>query len=152
MKALVILLVISGQFVLARANAGLVAPETDRLTLGGITIGQSEASVVATLGKPRHRKKELDFFLPITLVYRGLVVSLDEQGVGSVLSTSKKFCTPAKICPGMTHAQVTKVYGPSDAYERDRAIFRDYLWDDGCWLRLKFQADTVSSVETTCSP
>ncbi|MDR6841508.1 hypothetical protein [Pseudoxanthomonas sacheonensis] len=152
MKALFLLLVICGQFAVTRANAGPIAPEAERLTLGGITIGQSEASVIATLGKPRHRKQEEHFFLPITLVYRGLVVSFDEQGVGGVLSTSKKFCTPAKICPGMTYAQVVKAYGPSDAYERDGATFRDYLWDDGCWLRLKFQAGTVSTVETTCSP
>jgi hypothetical protein len=151
MKALVLLLVVCGQFVLARANAGPIPPESEHLTLGGITIGQSEASVLVTLGKPQHRKEE-DFFLPITLIYRGLVVSLDEQGVGGVLSTSKKFCTPARICPGMTYAQVKKVYGSSDTYERDGAIFRDYLWNDGCWLRLKFQADTVSAVETTCSP
>lgn len=152
MRTILLLLVICGQFVLTRANAGPIAPEAERLTLGGITIGQSEASVIATLGKPQHRKEEGDFFLPTTLVYRGLVVSVDEQGVGGVLSTSKRFCTPVKICPGMTYAQVKKVYGPSDAYERDGVIFRDYLWEDGCWLRLKFQADTVSTVEATCSP
>lgn len=93
-----------------------------------------------------------DVFLPVTLSYPGIVVSLDEQGVGGVLSTSRKFCTPVGICPGMTYEQVTAVYGKSDSYERDGHVFRDYLWNDGCWLRIRFESDVAVSVETTCSP
>ncbi|MBB1474020.1 hypothetical protein H5368_13380 [Luteimonas sp. MC1782] len=150
MKALLLLLVICVQSTMACSNATSISGN-ERLELGGITLGQSESSVVAALGKPQHRKEE-GGFLPITLAYQDLWVYLDDHGVGGVLSTSKSFCTAAKICPGMTYAQVKQKYGPSDAYERDGATFRDYLWDDGCWLRLTFQADTISSVEIMCSP
>lgn len=148
MKTLATLLMILGQAEPAQAAA---SPQTP-LTLGGITIGQSEPSVVARLGKPKKRTKVPDVFLPVTLSYLGIVVSLDEQGVGGVLSTSREFCTPAGICPGMTYERVTAVYGKSDLYERDGHFFRDYLWDDGCWLRIRFESDITISVETTCSP
>ena len=152
MKALTALMMIFAQLAPAYAGVSSVAFPEERLTLGGIAIGQSEASVTALLGNPKKRTEESDFFLPITLSYPGLVVSLDEQGVGGVHSSSEKFCTLANVCPGMTYAQVTEAYGHADPYERDGRVFRDYLWDDGCWLRISFQANVATTVETTCSP
>jgi len=127
-------------------------PPQAPLTLGGITIGQNEASVVAVLGNPEKRTEVPDSFLPTTLFYPGIVVSLDEQGVGGVLSTSQRFCTAAGVCPGMTDGQVTAAYGKSDSYERDGSLFRNYLWDEGCWIRVRFESEIATSVETTCSP
>jgi hypothetical protein len=152
MRALAILLVVCGHVASAHASASAGAPDEQRLTLGGITIGRSEASVIAVLGNPQRRTEEPYSFLPVTLSYPGLEIFLDEQGVGGVLSTSKHFCTPAKICPGMTLAEVARAYGASAAYERDGRVFRDYLPEDGCWLRIEFQADVAVAVETTCAP
>ena len=150
MKLLALLLAIGGTSITA-CSIQTPAPEGNPLQLGGITIGQSETSVIAALGNPQRREVE-EGFLPITLTYQGLHVHLDEQGVGSVLSTNRQVCTPAKICPGMTYERVKQVYGPSDAHQRDGAVARDYLWNEGCWLRLTFQADTISSVGLLCSP
>jgi hypothetical protein len=120
--------------------------------LGGIALGQSESSVIATLGKPQRREAIDGKFLPITLVYRDFLVYLDDSGVGGALSTGKKFCTPAKVCPGMTYAQVTQIYGVSVSYETDGSISRDYFGEEGCWLRLTFEKERISSIQIMCAP
>ena len=150
MKALALLLAIGGQSIAASAGSSTAATDK-RLLLGGIGLGQSESSVIARLGKPQQREVT-DGFLPITLSYPGIHIYLDDSGVGGVLSTSSKFCTPAKICPGTTYTEVKSAYGPSDSHRQDASVFRDYFWDDGCWLRLMFSADTVSSVGIMCAP
>lgn len=150
MKGLALLLVTNGLVIVASASSPATATDT-RLMLGGIGLGQSEQAVVARLGKPQ-RRVVTDGFLPITLSYPGIDVHLDESGVGGVSSSSKKFCTPAKICPGSSYAKVESAYGPSDIHKQDASEFREYLGDDGCWLRLTFQADKVSLVEILCLP
>ena len=152
MRMLATLLAICAHVGAALASAGSDELLEQSLVIGGIAIGDDETSVTAALGKPNQRTEAPDHFLPITLSYPGLVISLDEQGVGGILSTSKEFCTPANVCPGMTYAQVRETYGPSEPYERGGHIFRDYLWNDGCWLRIEFEAEVATSIDATCSP
>jgi hypothetical protein len=128
------------------------------LSIGGVSLGQSEASVVANLGNPQNRERRVGF-LPITLSYSDFWIYLDDQGVGGMRSTNPTICTAGNVCPGMTHAQVQSVYGASETYKQDSTSYSDYptsysdyLGQDGCWLRIAFELDVVSSVEVMCSP
>jgi len=80
------------------------------LALGGIAIGQHERAVLHRLGAPLTRT---DSGEGSTLTYAGLQVEVDagDFGVYGVVSTDAKYCTPSKLCPGMSEAQVQHLYG-----------------------------------------
>ena len=105
----------------------------EELSVGGIALLQSEATVVHTLGPPERRCETPDNFMPLELSYPGLTVLLDEQGVGGLISTSEKYCTVAGACPGMAWAEVERIYG--DALRQSPGGVST-LWVAGedCWM------------------
>lgn len=80
------------------------------LVIGGIAIGQHENAVMQRLGAPLARTDSGEGF---TLTYAGLHVEVGARDfdVNEVVSIDAKYCTPLKLCPGMSEAQVLHLYG-----------------------------------------
>ncbi|MGN6224980.1 hypothetical protein [Pseudoxanthomonas sp.] len=124
----------------------------DVLALGGISLGESEHSVVRRLGPPMKREEREGDYLPVTLSYRGLVVRLDEQGVGGLSSVDARFCTSNGACPGMSYAKVQDIYGTALTTETVEGGQIGYVYGDGCWLKFSQRAGRVSVIELACLP
>lgn len=140
-------------FLLLLAFAGTTPILNDQeLSLGGIVLGQSEASVIRALGRPKGRTENGSDYLPLELSYPGLAVLLDEQGVGGLISSSKRFCTPAGICPGMSYAEAQQIYGLALVTKTTDRVSTGYLYGDGCWLKLAVKLGKVETMEVACAP
>lgn len=122
------------------------------LSLGTIVLGQLEASVVKVLGQPQSRTDVGSDYLPTKLSYPGFTVLLDEQGVGGLISTNKKFCTPAGACPGMPYVKVQRIYGSALATELVDGFPVGRVYGNGCWLEFTQKAGKVQTIEVACSP
>ncbi|WP_111265889.1 hypothetical protein [Marilutibacter maris] len=125
---------------------------SDELSLGGIVLGQSEAAVIEALGPSGERVEGEADHLPVRLSWPGLTVRLDEQGVGSIVSTGSRYCTPSGACPGMSRAEVQHIYGArlETATMGGNPVGR--VWDDGCWLGFLYDSGTVHAIEVGCVP
>lgn len=135
--------------LLALATA---SPSDRELSLGGIVLGQSEVAVVQALGPPPSRTDGGADYLPTHLSYPGLTVLLDEQGVGGLVSSNRKFCTPAGACPGMPYAKVQRIYGPALVTQLVDGSPVGYVYGDGCWLEFTQKAGKIQTIEVACSP
>ena len=134
--------------------AGEPSLVSDReLSLGGVAIGDTEASVLRRLGQPVRRIDTGDF-LDIQLEYDGLTVWLGEQHrVGEVLSVSERHCTPSGVCPGMSFHQATKKYGQPLAASREDGAFMEYPSSgSSCWLQFAVEEGRIASVRAECQP
>jgi hypothetical protein len=138
--------------LLLLALATATASPDSELSLGGIVLGQSETSVVRALGSPKSRAEGDSDYLPVKLSYSGLTVLLDEQGVGGLISTSKRFCTPAGVCPGTTYANAQHIYGSALVTEMVGGLPVGYIYGDGCWLEFVQTSGKVKTIELACSP
>lgn len=138
--------------ILLLALATATSSPVTELALGGIALGQSEAAVVQALGSPTSRTGGDSDYLPVKLSYPGFTVLLDEQGVGGLISTDKRFCTPAGVCPGTSLAKAQRVYGSFWATEIVGGALVGYVYGDGCWLEFELKSDMVQTVELACSP
>jgi len=141
-------------FAIGAALAAEPSPVNDHeLSLGRIVIGDTEAAVLQRLGKPRSTAKIGDF-LDIRLDYPGLTVWLGEGNrVQELLSTSRKHCTPAGLCPGMSFATAKKKYGTPIVAEREGGSFMEFPGSRSpCWLQLSVDKDIVESVRVQCQP
>ena len=123
------------------------------LSLGGVAIGDTEASALRRLGQPVRRIDTGDV-LDIRLEYDGLTVWLGEQRrVGEVLSVSKRHCTPSGVCPGMSFDQATKKYGQTLAASREDGAFMEYPSSgSSCWLQFAVDEGKIASVRAECQP
>ncbi|MFC3815145.1 hypothetical protein [Lysobacter sp. GCM10012299] len=140
-------------FPLALAALGALSGTQHELVIGGITLGQSESSVIGTLGKPASRSvSETTDYLPVTLTYPGFTIGLDEQGVGRLLSSSSRYCTPVGACPGMRLVDVQRIYGPEMRVEQVDGAPKGYVFDEGCWLAFAVKSGNIDTIEVTCMP
>ena len=123
------------------------------LSLGGVTLGDTEAAVLRKLGQP-HRTTDTGDFLNIRMDYPGITVWLGEgRRVGEVLSTSKQNCTPAGICPDAPFAQAKAKYGPPLVADRQDGTFMEYpSTQSACWLQIAVSKGIVRSVRAECQP
>jgi len=123
------------------------------LALGGIALGDTEAVVLASLGRARRTTDNGDF-LNVKMEYSGLTVWLgEERRVGEMLSTSPKHCTPAGVCPGMPFAQLVAKYGPPLVADREDGRFMEYpSSQSSCWLQISVHKGVVKSVRAECQP
>lgn len=131
--------------------ASIPSPDAE-LSLAGIVLGQSETSVVRALGEPKSRTYGDSDYLPVRLTYSGITVLLDEQGVGGLISTDKRFCTPAGVCPGISLAMAKQIYGPAWVTEMVEGSPVGYVHGDGCWLEFSVESGMVQTIELACSP
>lgn len=123
------------------------------LSLGGIALGDTRASVVRKLGQP-HLTTDTGDVLGTRMDYPGLTVWLDEDDrVGEMLSTSSQYCTPAGICPGTPFARARAAYGPSSAARREDGTYMEYpSSQSSCWLQISVSNDAVRSMRAECQP
>ena len=123
------------------------------LSLGGIAVDDTQASVLRKLGQPR-RTTDTGDFLNIRMDYPGLTVWLGEgQRVGEVLSTSEQHCTPAGICPGTSFAKAKAKYGPPLVADREDGTYMEYpSSQSSCWLQIAVSKGIVKSVRAECQP
>lgn len=127
--------------------------EHRELSLGGVAIGDTEASVLRRLGQPMRRVETGDM-LDMRLDYVGLTVWLgEERSVGEILSVSGQHCTPSGICPGMSLAQMKKKYGQPLAAFREDGAFMEYPGSGAsCWLQFTVDEGRIMSVRAECQP
>ena len=123
------------------------------LSLGGIAIGDTRASVLRKLGEPC-RTTDTGDFLNIRLDYPGITVWVGEGSrVGEVLSTSNRHCTPAGLCPGAPFNEANVPYGPPAIVHRDDGVYLEYpSAESSCWLQVVVGQGSVRSVRAECQP
>jgi hypothetical protein len=138
--------------VLLLVIAAITSSSGNEFALGGIALGQPEEAVIQALGSPISRTVGDSDYLPIQLSYPGITVRLDEQGVGGIVSTDKRFCTPAGVCPGTPLVNAQRLYGPAWVSETTGGSPVGYVYGDGCWLEFKLKSGKVQVVELACSP
>jgi hypothetical protein len=125
---------------------------SSELVIGGITIGQNERTVIHRLGAPMSRA---DSDEGSTLTYAGLQVEVGagDFGVYGVVSTNAKYCTPSKLCPGMSEAQLQRLYGKPVIAERETGRFLEYQpTGSNCWLQVSAPKGIVKSLRVACQP
>ncbi len=82
---------------------------SSELALGGIHYGDTEQSVRGKLGHPVSEEPR-DLKLP-RITYPGLVIALSEiSTVSELTSSSNRYCTPHRICPGMPFERAKEAY------------------------------------------
>lgn len=122
------------------------------LVIGGISIGQHEREVKLRLGAPQSRTDSGEGF---TLAYAGLKVEVGvrDYGVLEVVSTNAKYCTPSKLCPGMSEAHVRRLYGEPVMAERETGSFLEYYpAGSTCWLQVSAPMGIVKTLRIACQP
>ena len=90
-----------------------------------------------------------------TLSYTGLHVEVGagDLGVNEVVSIDAKYCTPSKLCPGMSEAQVLHLYGKPVRAERETGKFLEYYATGStCWLQISAPEGFVKSLRVACQP
>ena len=122
------------------------------LVIGGIAIGQHERAVIQHLGMPLSRTGSDE---GSALTYAGLQVevSTGDFGVYDVVSTDARYCTPSKLCPGMSEAEVQHLYGRPVMAEREAGRFLEYQpTGSACWLQISAPKGIVKSIRVACQP
>jgi hypothetical protein len=132
----------------------------EELSLGGVSLGQTERSVLEALGAPSRRTDNSDGW---QLHYDGLVVWLgydDDESIRTatkkvfeILSTSHRFCTPSGICPGDRVEKVESTYGPGMSTQREDGKYLEYQPAGVlCWLKLLPHDGKIKSATVECQP
>ncbi|MBD2576751.1 hypothetical protein H6G50_03545 [Oscillatoria sp. FACHB-1406] len=126
----------------------------EELSLGGIRLGDNEATIRRKLGAP-DRISEDPYDGP-RFEYSGLEFNMGKVGAFNIKSTSDRYCTPAGVCPGMALSEVRQIYGASEIFDRgEEGRFIEYYGPRGetCWLKIALgAADRVESVAVACQP
>jgi len=136
-----------------------VAVTDGELSLGSVTLGDSESQVLAALGQPVRKS---DTGESIAFEYPGLTVHigwLEQAAPGKsryvlqLNATGQDACTPAGVCPGAPLSKALATYGQPLRSERDSGIFWEYYSSQSsCWLQLGVSGDTIGSISAACQP
>jgi hypothetical protein len=149
------ILCIAIAFLVNDAASGAMPSQArdQELSLGGIALDDTEATVLNKLGQPR-RTTDTGDFLNIRMDYFGLTVWLGEgRRVGEILSTSKQHCTLTRVCPGMPFYMVKERYGSPLVANREDGTFMEYpSSQSACWLQFAVSKGIVKSVRAKCQP
>ena len=144
---------------LLSGSAADVAVADGELSLGGVTLGDSESKVLAALGQP---VLQSDTGESIAFEYPGLTVHigwLEQAAPGKsrhvlqLNATGQDACTPAGVCPGAPLSKALAVYGQPIRSERESGSFWEYYSSQSsCWLQLGVSGDTIGSISAVCQP
>ena len=157
MKAMALiigLLLVCGTFVAKEPS--LV--HDSELAIGGIGLGMPEATILKHLGSPLREINSSDGF---QLEYKGLTALLGfvenagrgERRVFEVFSTSKLYCTPSGICPGMPFSKAQAKYGAPLIASRANGRFMEYYSSESsCWLQISVRRNIIKSIRAVCQP
>ena len=141
------------------ASAGAGTFQASELSIGDVTSGDTESSVLAQLGPPAQRVETEE---GIELHYAGLIVTVGwleqtapgrQRRVLALYGTGHNACTPRGVCPGMPVSAATRLYGNTATTERETGSFMEYQADGlSCWLRISASSGVVESVAVACQP
>ena len=120
------------------------------LALGGIRFADTERAVLARLGKPDSQGPK-NIKDPVS-TYPGLAITYSEDSkVRYVVSTSKSYCTPSQVCPGMPFARAQAAYAAiqilSASGDHISAYFGSKL---ACKLTFEVQRNIIESIGAGC--
>jgi hypothetical protein len=125
------------------SGAAFAAPP---LSLGGVTPGMSEQTVLSRFGKPPNVERGSGFFAR-TLVYPGLRIDVDEDRVVvGARSTRPTACLGNGVCPGAA-ARTAYVRLP-ELRHSGQALSTG----DGCWAEVPIAHGRVKAVALVCQP
>ena len=124
----------------------------DKLTIAGISPGDTLGEITAMHGRPITQERS-DGFIVLQVRYDGLSFDLDEDGlVANAETANPKYCFKGWLCPGALMPKVrSKLPGltqPSSLV----APFVAYADGDGCWLEITAPAQTITSLAFKCQP
>src|SRR5690606_26664312 len=129
------------------------------ISLGGVTLGDSESQVLATLGQPTEQS---DTGEGIALEYPGLIVLVGwleqvapgkQRHVLQLNATGPNACTPSGVCPGAPVSKALATYGQPIKAERSYGSFLEYYSNQSsCWLQLGTSGDTIHAINAVCQP
>jgi len=136
----------------------LRVPDSE-LSLDGISIGDTEQTVISRLGPPDGRVETGE---GTELRYADLVATvgwLEQQAPGvhrrvyELSGTGPSACTPAGLCPGMPMTAANARYGQALHAKRDTGNFLEYYGaKSSCWLQITAPAGTVQVIRVACEP
>ena len=145
--------------LLASAQAGAVTIPDSELSLGGVALGDTEATVIQRLGPPNRRVDtgegmRLDY--PGLTVWTGFLEDPAKPGatrqVSELLSTSADACTPAGLCPAQRLSDAF-LGRHLDLVLREGGTFLEApASESSCWLQLTAREGRVLSVRAECQP
>ena len=151
-----IVILLAGGNCLARAPGTISDKE---LSIGGVSLGQTERDALTTLGKPLRTIKDSE---GTRLEYKGMTISVGwlqqakagvPRRVYELLSTSRLHCTPSGICPGASLAKVRARFGAPVVADRKDGTFMEYpSSQSSCWLQLAVIGGIIKSVRAVCQP
>ncbi|MGO1070813.1 hypothetical protein [Lysobacter sp. CA199] len=127
------------------------------LSFAGIVLGDTQAKVKKTLGKPGETIGQPDDHDYI-FRYPGLDITFfDEDKVAGLSSTSPRRCTPSGVCPGQTLAQAHARLGRGAPPAPVDDAVEYYVEDESCWLQLNLDADSappqrIKTLSVVCIP
>lgn len=145
----VLLVCFANPMTLQASTNSIAASE---LSIANVRLGDSEKTTVRKLGKPFNRKSNGEGFV---LSYQGLAVThaVEPYGVYEMKSTNPKYCTPKKVCPGISIEKLKRIYGEPIVAERNEGKFLEYIGDrTTCWLQISAFNDFVKSIRVACQP
>lgn len=130
-----------------------------KLALGGVAIGNTEQSVLTKLGKPIRKTNNGE---GIQLDYKGLTIWIGwfeeakpgvPRRVYELFSTSKQYCTPSGVCPGLTFEKVKTKLGEPLVADREEGRFVEYPSSESpCWLQISVKTGKIHSIRAECLP
>jgi len=144
----------------AGSAIGSTTAISDReLSLGGVSLGDTEEQVLAVLGRA---PKRYDTGEGIALQYPGLTILmgwLEQQAPGKqrhvlqLTATGVNACTPSGICPGTLVSKAVATYGHPISAKREAGNFLEYYSNQSsCWLQLGTSGRTIRSISAVCQP
>jgi hypothetical protein len=129
------------------------SPKIDftKISIGGISLGMSESTVIQKLGQPKQRKFQRNNACTgsdlTTLTYPGMIINLEAQArrnkVYSILVTTPRYQTNTTIGVGNSIDQARKIY----PLQFDR-ITRQWLSSSSADTSLIFSIDRQSKIES----
>lgn len=137
--------------ICACAIQGRPALTGNELSLGGIALGDSESAVLAKMGQMR-RSEHPDNYLTVRLEADGIVVLIDpREGVGEIIGSHPRHCTPGGVCPGQAFSRVPASLGrPAITKQGDARYVAQYATQSDCWLELLVCSEVIEMVRLAC--
>lgn len=125
---------------------------SNKLSIAGISPGDTLGRITTTIGRPAAQERS-EGFIVLQVRYDRLSFGLDESGLVAHAETANpKHCFNGWLCPG---AELSKVRHrlpdlmPSSSPGGPLVAYAD---GDGCWLEITAPAQTVTALAFKCQP
>jgi hypothetical protein len=130
-------------------------PQTEH-SLGGLSIGATEAQVISVLGKPTSRPRLSESETHVydaKLVFPEATAYFVAGKLDNLRSFRKNICTPGNICPGTSETEVQRILGPgATESEPIGESISCFSTASACSLVVLLQAGKTRALELQCAP